>query len=91
MTFGSRGSDGDHPSRGLSQSVEASSVCAQTHYGETPFVIEGVAAGASSRGSPAAELRLDEPIEVAVEHALGIADLFVGPVVLDHLIGREHV
>ena len=40
---------------------------------------------------PPTQLRLDEPVDVTVEHPLRVADLLVGPMVLDHLIGREHV
>src|SRR5919206_319588 len=33
----------------------------------------------------------DEPVEVAVEHALRVADLVIGPVVLHELVGVEDV
>src|SRR4051794_25793777 len=33
----------------------------------------------------------DEPVQVALEHALDVADLLVGPVVLDHRVRIEHV
>ena len=42
----------------------------------------------SVRRAPA-ELRFDEPIQVAVEDARRIPDLQVGPVVLDHLVRRQ--
>src|SRR6478735_711826 len=35
--------------------------------------------------------RPDEAVEVAVEHALGAADLEVGAVVLDHRVRVQHV
>src|SRR5207244_3171100 len=37
------------------------------------------------------QIRLDERIEVAVEHAVGVADLLLGPVILHHAVRRQHV
>src|ERR671910_2567897 len=37
------------------------------------------------------QIRVDEPVDVAVEDALGVPDLVAGPVVLDLLVGLEHV
>src|SRR5207342_324669 len=45
----------------------------------------------ASLGGAVPKLGLDEPVDVAVEHALGIADLLARPMVLDHLIRGQHV
>src|SRR4029079_17763479 len=37
------------------------------------------------------QIRLDEPVDVAVEHAVHVADLFLGPMILHQLIRMEHV
>src|SRR5258705_12008665 len=37
------------------------------------------------------QVRLDERIEVAVEHAVDVADLHLGAMVLDHLVRLQHV
>ena len=38
-----------------------------------------------------AQVRVDEAVEAAVEHGAGVADLVVGPQVLDELVGLEDV
>src|SRR4051812_45072783 len=37
------------------------------------------------------QIRLDEHVDVAVEHAVDVADLLLRPVILDHLIRMQHV
>src|SRR5919198_733820 len=46
---------------------------------------------AAAGGGAAAELRGHELIEVPVEHSLDVARLDARPVVLDHLVGLQHV
>src|SRR5699024_2313905 len=40
---------------------------------------------------PPADPRLDEAVDLAVEHRLGVVDLVFGAQVLDHLIRVQHV
>src|SRR5258705_2889653 len=37
------------------------------------------------------QIRLDERVEIAVEHAVDVADLHLGAMVLDHLVRLQHV
>src|SRR5215207_9501963 len=37
------------------------------------------------------QVRLDEVVDVAVEHGVHVAALDLGACVLDHAVGREHV
>src|SRR5919201_6240094 len=43
------------------------------------------------RGRPAAQLGRDERVQVAVEHGLDVSCLDTGAMVLDHLVGVQHV
>lgn len=38
-----------------------------------------------------AQISFDEPVEVAIQHSLRIADLVICAVIFDHLIGMENV
>src|SRR4051794_36982619 len=54
-----------------------------------PCDMSSVTEGSSRRllaGLAPADARLDEAVDVAVEDALGVADLVVGAQVLDHLV-----
>src|SRR5689334_10529069 len=37
------------------------------------------------------QIRLDEPVDVAVEHTIHVADLLLGPMVLHELVRMQHV
>src|SRR5512140_887495 len=37
------------------------------------------------------QVRLDEHVDVAVEHPIDVADLLLGPVILHHLVRMQHV
>src|SRR5262249_22185686 len=40
---------------------------------------------------PLHQIALDEHVDVAVEHAIDVADLFLGAVILHHLVGVQDV
>src|SRR4051794_34136614 len=40
---------------------------------------------------PFHQVRLDESVEITIEHPVDVADLLLGSMVLDHLIGMQHV
>src|SRR3954469_1790729 len=37
------------------------------------------------------QIGVDEAVQVAVENALGVSDFEIGPMILDELVGMEHV
>src|ERR1051325_7288466 len=69
----------------------AASATAATSARIGPLVFIGRRRSAEGAAGYLQQIRLDERIQITVEHAMNVADLHLGAVIFDHLIRLQHV
>src|SRR6266508_217454 len=65
--------------------------CFNEKLGRSELILVRRCSGTEGAARLLHQVGLDEAVEIAVEHAVHVADLELRAVVLDHLIGLQHV